>query len=288
MAAAQERPVSTMRNLIILGTGRSGTSMATALFRNDPDVFYGHEIIGATEANPYGYYEDDVINKVNDMLIKRMLGTWILDVLPAKLSRRAEKLLCEPVHRDYRALWLAAPRRWPRGRLPRDFGRLMGALTRRQPFCYKDPRFSVTLPFWRPHLPDDTQFLVVYRDPDRTVDSMLRDARQAYARPLPLTPRWAFTCWFRTYSRLFDVMAREEQKWLLVSYDQIMNKQALPALARFAEADVDAGQLDPSVSRSDARAQYDFGVARRCRDLYRRLEQRSTADVTRWSGQATP
>lgn len=263
-----------MRNLVILGTGRSGTSMVAALFRKT-GVFYGDEILIPKTPNPKGYYEDRGINELNNKIIERMLY-W-------PIPHRWLQWAMAPVHRTHRAYWLAAPRRlW---RVPVDAGakQLMRQYVTRQPFCYKDPRFSVSLPVWRRYLPADTRFIVVFRDPDRTVDSMLRDVVETYHPALPLTPQWAYTIWRRTYRNIL-AMARSRGDWLFVSYDQVLNGTALPALSRFAEAEADGSELDRRISRAQPFAGK-LPQRQACLTLLGRLTSRAEDDVRRWSSQ---
>ena len=72
-----------MRNLIILGSGRSGTSAVAGLFRNVPGVFYGYETLAPSPGNERGYYECEVVNAINNLLIRQMTGAALLDLAPA-------------------------------------------------------------------------------------------------------------------------------------------------------------------------------------------------------------
>jgi len=155
-----------MKNLIVLGSGRSGTSAVAGLFRNEPDIFYGYDILEASGGNPTGYYECEVVNALNNILLRQMTGVSLLDVLPTSLVRLVEGHI-PWAHRDMRSLWLACPKHRLNWKLSYDIGHLIGRLSRHQPFCLKDPRFGFTLPLWRPYLPSDVKYLVVFRDPGR-------------------------------------------------------------------------------------------------------------------------
>lgn len=269
-----------MRNLIILGTGRSGTSMVAALLRDEPGIFYGYQLLGATPANPYGYFEDEVVNAVNNLLIKRMVGASFLDVLPEYIARRLERGF-PPMHVDTRALWLASPRRPWRWRLGWELGHLLRMMGKRNPFCLKDPRFSFTLPLWREYFPDDTRFLVVYRDPACTVESFLRDARESYAPPLPMTEAWAWDHWELAYRRILQHRAGGGE-WMTVNYDRVAGGQALPAMAAFTESSLDASAIHTEVSRAHGNPNGATAIPERCRRLYEELEQQCLADLQRW------
>ena len=119
--------------------------------------FFGDNLIPPNPGNPLGYYEDRELNKLNTELIARMLFSRTLSRFPG---------LLHPVHRDYFSAWLAAPPvLLPRMSRPEQKERIRHFL-QQTPFCFKDPRFNVTLPVWRPYLPTTTRFLVVFREPD--------------------------------------------------------------------------------------------------------------------------
>jgi hypothetical protein len=262
-----------MSNLLILGSGRSGTSMVAGLFRNS-GVFFGNEMLTPRPANPFGYYEDREINELNAAVIQRLVrGLWTTRLFPS---------LVHPAHRNFLATWLAAPWHLPSVEVPATLRDRMLTKFRRQPFCFKDPRFSVTLPTWRPWLPANTRFLVVFRDPHRTTDSILRDAAESYHPPLPVTADWAYLHWWRNYRRLLGPFSHTGQ-WLFVHYDDVIRKAAVAAIENFAEMPVDASEVSPSVSRSRARPRpVRRRLLRRCARLYRDLCERATQDLSVW------
>jgi hypothetical protein len=258
-----------VRNLLILGSGRSGTSMTAALFA-ETGAWQGESSYRPRAANPFGFYEDAEINRLNDELIVRMLaGGW----------RRLLWELGPRLHRDPRALWLAAPRRLRRVEAAPEQAERMRKHAGRTPFCLKDPRFGLTLPAWRPHLPAGTRFVVVFRHPDVTVDSMLREARESYAPPLPLDAHFAYLSWRRMYRRLLRHARQGE--WFFASYDQLASGEALPALEAFAETALCPGRIRPEASRARLRRSPLSGAAR-ARNLYAELERRARQDLARF------
>ncbi len=268
-----------MRNLLILGTGRSGTSMVAALFRNS-GAYLGDNLLPARIGNPFGYYEDPEINRLNSCLIAQIIGRlWTTRLFPGWVH---------PIHRRSAAAWLAAPWYLPPVTPEPEVRAAMLAKLARQPFCLKDPRFCVTLPTWRPLLPADTRYLVVFRDPQRTADSILRDAQEREDDPLPVNAHWAAVYWWRSYHRLLHQFAVTGE-WLFVHYDQVLSGAAGPVISRFAETPVDDRQLDPSVSRARPdRLQAPRRWVRRCRRLYEELLARAAADRTRWGSGPPP
>ena len=234
-----------MNNLIILGSGRSGTSAVAGLFRNVEGVFYGYDVLAPTDGNATGYFEDEVVNTVNNVLLRQMTRVSVLDVLPEWLVSRVENRF-PWTHRDTRSLWLALPRHsLPRG-ASYDLAHLMGRIARHQPFCLKDPRFGFTLPMWRPYLPEDVLFLAVFRHPVDTIRSILRDAVELYGdRPLPVTERWAMDHWKLMYESILAQRAQDKNKaaWLFVEFPSSLSGSYLSTMENFCNCSVDAGHI---------------------------------------------
>lgn len=229
-----------MQNTMILGTGRSGTSMVTACFRNT-GVFFGDELIKATPANPFGYYESQDINGLNNKIIFRLLyprGTY-----------RLRRFIYPSTHYDWRAFWAVLPHAARAMRVESDERALIERLCVNQPFCFKDPRFSATLSTWKPYLPENTRFLIVFRCPFRTVDSMLRDAQESYDPHLAFKRPALLQTWIRTYTRLLR-WAENDPRFLLVDSDQILAGEGHSELESFVECELDFTQIDPNVRRS--------------------------------------
>jgi len=116
----------------VAGMHRSGTSMVTRLL-NLTGLSLGPEgdLLPATEENPHGYWESRSLMVVNDFILQHFGGGW--DLLPE---------LPEGWHQD--------PQLAPQMRQARA---LLGAFGRQQAWGWKDPRNSVTLPFWQALLP---------------------------------------------------------------------------------------------------------------------------------------
>ncbi|MDX1388819.1 MAG: hypothetical protein R3344_06490, partial [Acidobacteriota bacterium] len=82
-----------MRDCIILGSGRSGTSMVAGTLAG-AGYFMGEKLWDATPANPKGFFEDQEINAINEDLIAQVLparpavlGRWLYRDRPTRLQR---------------------------------------------------------------------------------------------------------------------------------------------------------------------------------------------------------
>jgi hypothetical protein len=245
-----------MKNCLILGSGRSGTSMVAGSLAGS-GYFLGERLHPANEANPKGYFEDDAVNTLNEHMLARVL------------PRRPQRLLLRRVyaHRpDYMQRWVAAlPVETSLPALSDDLARQRDALASRTPLLFKDPRFCYTLPYWRPAI--EARFICVFREPGRTARSILTDCKRApYMRSLRLDVAQAlrvWTCMYQHALRHHD----EGDDWLFVHYDQFLQGPGADAVEDFLGVPVDRSFADPSLKRSAD----DIEVPAEARDLYTTL-----------------
>jgi len=199
-----------MRNVIVLGSGRSGTSMVAGTLAR-AGYFMGDHLLPAREANAKGFFEDVEVNGVNEALLDqvvpqrpRFLGKWFFRDRPLERQR-----------------WLA---RVPVGTripsVPEVIDRIR-KLTRREPFCFKDPRFSYTLGAWRPLL-ERTSFVCVFRDPASTAMSILTECREDVAlHTLSMNFHQALAVWTLMYRHIVEVHSKDGD-WLFLHYNQVL------------------------------------------------------------------
>lgn len=222
-----------MKDCLILGTGRSGTSMLAGCLAR-AGYHQGEGLHLPRSANPKGFFEAPEINGLNEELLALALrGT------PAAERFRAGQR------------WLAAAPAW-RAAVPAALASRMAAALRQRPFAFKDPRFCFTLPAWRPLL-GATRFLVVFRDPRATVASMLEECRRApYLAGLDPSEEELLALWEQAHRRLLLEARRGE--WRFVHAEQILDGSALPELERFLEARLDGGFPERALLREEPAA----------------------------------
>ncbi|RME58681.1 sulfotransferase family protein, partial [Candidatus Parcubacteria bacterium] len=61
-----------MRNVLILGSGRSGTSMVAGTLAK-AGYFMGTQFVPPRESNPKGFFEDHEINDINEAILKKVV-----------------------------------------------------------------------------------------------------------------------------------------------------------------------------------------------------------------------
>ena len=225
-----------MRNCLILGSGRSGTSMVTGTLSH-AGYYMGERLYPPRRSNPKGFFESPDINGINERL----------------LAPHAPTRCRYPLLRLWRSSfpserWLA---RIPPGTEVESSPRLarrIAVQVGRRPFAFKDPRFCYTLPAWRPHLPEGTVFLCVFREPGRTAASIVRECRRQYP-DLHLGLDEAFGVWSDMYEHVL-VRHRHAGQWLFVHYEQVIDGSAIPAIEKHVGARVDRDFPDVRLKRT--------------------------------------
>lgn len=210
--------------------------MLTGTLRN-AGYYMGGRLYRPREANPKGFFEAPAINWINERLLK-----------PHALSR-SRYLFTRALRASFPSeRWLATIPVGTAIRPSLALARRIRHQVRTVPFAFKDPRFCYTLPAWRPWLPADTVFVCVFREPGRTVASMLQECRHQYP-DLRLSEHEAFAVWTAMYEHVL-AHHRHAGSWLFVHYDQVLAGSALPALEAHLDVAVDHTFPDARLKRA--------------------------------------
>ncbi len=202
----------------------------------------GEGLKPATSSNPLGYFETVEINDINEALLR--------PVVEQLAGKPVSKWAIPHPRLEKDQHWLAClPPRVEVTAIPGIEDRIRQAVAT-QPYCFKDPRFCYTLPVWKPMLAPDTVFVCVFREPGRTVHSMLKDAQeQPYLRSVCLNPWYAWQVWIHMYDRVVRDL-RRRGRWLFLHCDSVVHGRGLGRLSRFLEAPVDWDFPRPSLQRA--------------------------------------
>jgi hypothetical protein len=238
-----------MKNILILGSGRSGTSLAAGLL-SASGYFMGENLYPPRDSNPKGFFEDPEINGINESLLAHVLPQKTgIDEIPGDGQRWLSQV-------DLNVIF------------PQDdsiIKRIQYA-TQREPFCFKDPRFSYTLPVWRPYL-NNTGFICIFRDPATTVKSILKECRDMeYLHSLAIDHEVAQEVWFLIYKHILDIH-RHKGDWLFIHYEQLLSEEGLNKFENFTGAKIDRSFPDKALNR----LKQDFVVTKRVDNIYRQL-----------------
>lgn len=203
-------PATGAANLVVVGCGRAETDLAAHLFAGAGWSAGGDDRVGPVASA--GAAEVDGIN----------------EALLAPLARD-EAPLGPMQHRLMRAegpLEFAVDGAM-RGRMDR--------LCARGPFALADPRFSYTLPAWRPSL-GDAKVLCVFRDPAATAAGLLEECATAdHLRDVPMDFDRAVEVWQAMHRQILDEHARAGE-WLFVHADELSTPEGVARVEAFAGA----------------------------------------------------
>jgi hypothetical protein len=219
--------------------------------------YMGVALVPPRESNPKGFFEDlEINNEINEPLLAqvvhdrvRFMGKEFFRYRPTQGQR-----------------WLAKVPLTVKINCPLEIAKRIRRHVSREPYCFKDPRFSYTLPVWRTYL-KDTVFVCVFRDPGTTAASILKECRdEEYLESLSINVGRALGVWEMMYRHIVE-KHQYEGEWLFLHYDQIVNGQGLERLARFTDAHVDHCFPDNSLRRSFSNTY----VPKRILSLYEQL-----------------
>jgi len=253
-----------MENVVILGCARSGTSMLAEVFHRS-GYHLGPELMGPKEGNPHGYFESREVEAINEDLLDEC-------VPPRPAGRGARLRRFWHMRRPNRPRrWLLALRRLPKLKGSDATDARIEALAARQPFCFKDPRFVHTLPYWERRLPP-LRRICVFRAPLETAASVRREMKAAgHEREVRLSDRRLVALWARNYRRALD-QAAGGKPMLFVHYADLLDGGARPAVEAAAGGSLDWSGVEPGLRRSGGAG---GRAPRAVRALYRELLARS-------------
>lgn len=228
-----------MKNILILGSGRSGTSMLAGLFAKS-GYFMGESLYPGRDTNPKGFFESHEINQLNEDIIK--------SVTPQRLKIRNTEFFKHRPTQGQR--WLSQVKLDVKFKEQEKFKGRIQQLTAQAPFCYKDPRLCYTLPVWKPYL-DDTVFLVVFRHPLSTAKSMLKEhADMPYLHSLHFKEQDALKVWSLMYRHVLELHYPKGGKWMFLHYEQILSGVCHDALEKFVGVRVDRAFAEAKLYRN--------------------------------------
>ncbi len=203
----------------------------------------GDRMLFPRAGNPKGFFEDQTVNRINDDIIyhhatffeKMMRGDYVR--LKPRQRRYDQWLACFPLDKKLEA--------------PVGINQQIEELTQREPFCFKDPRFSYTLPIWRPYL-KNTVYICLFRDPSRTANSIIKILKsQPELQSIQMTYDKAICNYEMMYSHILQIH-RHTGDWLFLHYDQVAAGDGLQRLAEFTGANVDFNFPDHALNRTES------------------------------------
>lgn len=234
------------RNVVVVGSGRSGTSLVAGLIAT-AGHHMGRHLVKANDANPRGFFEDYRTILVNEQL----LAPYTRD-LPEPRFTHAQ-IYPRPLGELER--WLAVL--WPEMtvQMPPELEPKMRATITGSPWCRKDPRFCYTLPAWEPLLGDAVR-VCVFREPSRTANSMVAVAAR---QQVELTFDGAMEVWTAAYLQILR-RHRQRGEWVFVHYDQVLDGSGIGRIEQAIGARLDPSFAETTLRRASGLGQWPAAV----------------------------
>ncbi len=236
-----------MNNCLILGFGRSGTSMMGGLLEMS-GYYTGDNSYQPRSSNPKGFFEDARINSINERIMEPFDG---LEV-PSGYSRSDKTYSPFKPRRGHR--WLSyLPANLIIDNIdPLIATEIQAVLNVSGAFAYKDPRFTYTLPVWTNFLGADTRFIVMFRNPALTVKSVLLECATAeYLNDFYIDEALCYQLWSNSYRYIIENhLPVLKERILFVSYEQLIEDGDIRRLSEFLNTPVSRGFIEPLLNRS--------------------------------------
>ena len=209
--------------------------------------YMGEKLYSANYSNPKGFFECEEINDLNEDILNHynrssipQIFYRILRIPKPSRGRRQQWLLSIPggITVDYSNRQIEI--------------RIQAALTK-QPYCFKDPRFSYTLPVWKKYLSPETRFICVFRAPNITVNSILREcASRKYLKSLYINKEYACKVYCNIYSHILNKNREIMDRIFFVHYEQIIDNSALANMSEFLGVELHNKFADSKLRRTQA------------------------------------
>jgi hypothetical protein len=161
-ASSPPRTRARISPVVVLGMHRTGTSLVASIIRGlGFDFGAESELMPAhPDDNPHGFFEHSQISDLNDELLSALGGSWWQPPRLAAGWERSHEL--EPLRERAEAVLATFNDAW----------------------AVKDPRMSLTLPFWCP-LIGPARYVVSLRHPAEVAASLVRRYRETVVDPGP-------------------------------------------------------------------------------------------------------
>jgi hypothetical protein len=236
-----------LNNCLILGFGRSGTSLLGGLLYHS-GYFAGNHLHPPRATNPKGFYEDIIINRINEQILEPF------DYAKHHSTYPVYSKEFSPYHprRGHRWLTWIEPGTLISNQDEYIKSLIRDAVAQQQPFAFKDPRFNYTLPVWMEFLPENTRFLCIFRNPATVVRSVITECNSIeYLSEFHIDEALCFQVWYNSYRHFLDTMTEEiRAKTLFLPYEGLIQNQYLDKISQLLNAGINKDFIEPSLNRT--------------------------------------
>lgn len=256
-----------MANIIILGCGRSGTSMVAGAIASGHNYNTGGNSHTPDKFNEKGYFETGIVNGINDDILWSYPKT---ETIRSKVNSRqgwlstieTDTIIEEP--KELISCCLYSGGRHVKASIQKRISVLILA----QPYLFKDPRFSYTLPVWLPYL-QNCKFICVFRHPSEFLQSALNIIKNAkYLEATVPDKSFLEKLWFNTYTYILHHYSKLDM--LFINCNDLVNGTGTQKLSDFIGREIDKDFVDKELMHFNSS---DFCVNEKLISLYEELRQ---------------
>ncbi|MCF8359102.1 MAG: sulfotransferase [Prolixibacteraceae bacterium] len=215
-----------MKNCLISGFGRSGTSLMGGILYNS-GYYMGDNLYTARDTNPKGFFENDFINSINEKILQKF------DYCNINKSYPSFNKIYSPFKPGIGHRWLSyiSPLVKIENINTEVFEDIEKAVSYKK-FAYKDPRFNFTIPIWDQLLPQDTVIICIFRDPGTTINSIITECKRSkYLAEFYIDQQLAELLWSNSYTHLLNAIGKTSKKYIFVHYEQLLNGKKIEEIS---------------------------------------------------------
>jgi hypothetical protein len=235
-----------MKNVFILGFGRSGTSlMGGILFHSG--YFLGDDLYPPRESNPMGFFENERINTINEKILEQY------DYIKLHPEKQNDHRCQSPFNPGFGQRWLSyIENETVIQSHDQQIQIEIQSLISEDKFAFKDPRFSFTLPVWKPYLPKEIVLICMFRQPDVTTESVIKDCMSAnYLQNFIIDRNIIFQLWANCYRRILKYLQYYPQTTIVfVHYEQLLSLKAISKLSEILGVQLKSNFISPELNRT--------------------------------------
>ncbi|NQU88172.1 MAG: hypothetical protein HQ541_20690, partial [Mariniphaga sp.] len=207
----------------------------------------GNDLYLARESNPKGFFENALINGINESILEKY----------DFVNRNKEFPLFDKKHSPFQPTY---GQRWltyiQQGVTIKNFDKEVKEKIIRvislENFAFKDPRFNYTLKVWNKYLNEEVIFLCIIRHPEIVAESVLKDCQTAdYLLDFYISKELVYQLWFNSYSHLLNNLKSIDQgRIVFIHYEQLLSGDILQLLSVKLEARLTSNLISPDLNRS--------------------------------------
>ena len=252
-----------MRNCLIMGFGRSGTSLMGGIL-HQAGYFMGEDLYHPRHSNPKGFFECAFINGINERILQPYDYYFTKKNYP-DLGKPFSPFCPGEGHR-----WISYIESDTEvtSTDPLVLEKIQQAVAI-QGYAYKDPRFNYTLNVWLHYLQDDVVLICMFRNPADTIMSVLNECASAqYLSDFAINPQIAEQLWINSYTQLLGKMNQNSSRqFIVIHYHQLLTGSVLEKISDLIQTKIDVRFADETLNRT----QSDFKVSNETKVIYSEL-----------------